>query len=39
MSELELDDIQGIILSSYAKLGFARFVLLNVEDAEGGRRW
>lgn len=38
-TRLELDDIQGIVLSGYGKLVAASFVLLSIEDATRARNW
>ncbi len=39
MSQLQLDDIQGLIPHGYGRLGFASFVLLAVRDAESTKSW
>lgn len=39
MTQLELDDIQGIVLRGYDHLDGAVLVLLHVDDERGARRW
>ena len=39
MGELERADMQGIVMSAYAHLPCAAYVLLPVNDARGGRAW
>ena len=39
MATLELEDIQGIVIRGYANLTAACFVLLQIEDTEGARKW
>ncbi|SNS14548.1 Dyp-type peroxidase family [Geodermatophilus pulveris] len=39
MPELERDDVQGLVLSGYARMHEARYVLLEVADPPGARRW
>ena len=39
MPELELDDIQGIILSGYGKLVYSAYLFLRFNDSSGARRW
>ena len=36
---LQRDDIQGFLLSAYAHLPFAAFLLLSIGDPESARRW
>lgn len=37
MTELELEDIQGIVISGYGKLSWAAFSLLHVRSKSGGK--
>src|SRR6266567_2349201 len=39
MTDLELDDIQGLIVRAYADLKAAAYVLLQVDDAAAARGW
>ena len=39
MQELEHDDIQGLVFSGYARMREARYLLLEVVDPPGARRW
>ncbi|MGI9147061.1 MAG: Dyp-type peroxidase [Chloroflexota bacterium] len=39
MLRLDLDDIQGLIVRGYPELPAARYVLLQIDDPAGGRRW
>jgi Dyp-type peroxidase family len=39
MTELELDDIQGLVARGYAELRAARYVLLQIDDAVAARAW
>jgi Dyp-type peroxidase family len=39
MTEIELDDIQGLVARGYADLNSATYVLLRVDTAEAGRAW
>lgn len=39
MVELERQDIQGLVISGYAHLPCASYVLLRITDAVGARRW
>ena len=39
MSQLELNDIQGIILSAYSKLSSACYLCLRIDDADSTRHW
>jgi Dyp-type peroxidase family len=39
MTQLELDDIQGLVASGYGRLPWSSFVLLRVESAPAARCW
>jgi len=39
MVELELEDIQGFVLSGYAAMRYARYLLLSVEKPATARAW
>lgn len=39
MAELEFQDIQGLVISAYAHLHCATYVLLRVTDGAAARRW
>jgi Dyp-type peroxidase family len=36
---LELDDIQGLVLSAYPKLPWARFLVLRIDEPDAARSW
>ena len=39
MSQLEKDDIQGIVLRSFGSRKSARYIFLTIEDVDNARKW
>ena len=38
-TDLEVGDIQGLVVSGYGRMRYARYLLARIDDGDGARRW